>query len=382
MTIKYLTPKRWQYPYLIQPAIFVVLIIGSWTSGRGSQVWGQTWSPQTQETLKKPIAIFWNEVPLRSALNNLSATQGIPMFLDRRVDPGQPISIETQDTSVGEVIYQLAEESGCGVAWLGDLAYLGPPTQVSNLQILRSQLMDICRKLPRGLNRQWLKGSAFEIPDLGQPGHLLERVLESLGAAEMETAVPHDLWSGGQYGSVRPIDQVILLTFGFDLWPKFNSSGELTIGPAPSPQEGKTKIRINKSEREQIGAMVRKEYPAVKLSPAGRDLVMEGPPEDLHELRSAVLRTRWQTKPEMPLASSGEKVVSGRIKGSIGQALNTAAKGLSLELSFEPHLRPKLLQQIDINVRGVTYRELADRVVKGTGLAVLVRSGELVVFER
>lgn len=382
MTIKYLRSTPWQPPCWIHPILLWPLLGWCLSVCAVSLAYGQNWTSQTQETLQKPIAIFWNEVPLRNALDNLSKTQGVPVFLDRRVDPDQPISIETQDTSVGEVVYRLAEKAGCGVAWLGDLAYLGPPSQVSQLELLRDQLVATCRSLPRGLNRIWLKTSPFEIPRLGQPTELLKGVLERLKVTELQIELPHDLWAGTKFDSIRPIDQVILLTFGFGLWPDFKSSGELTIGPMAALQQGKTKIRITKSERDWIRERGQSKYPEVQLSASGRDLVMEGPVREVHDLRSEFLRSRWRVKSGGPSSTSGEKVVSGRIKGSIGQALNTAAKGLSLELSFDPKLRPKLLTQIDINVQSVSYRELADRVVVGTGLAVSVSDGKLEVIEQ
>jgi len=382
MTIKYLRSQRRQYPSWIQP-IRLGSLLGCWiVLGAASSGGAQDWTPQARETLEKPIAIFWNAVPLRDALTNLSATQGVPVFLDRRIDPGQPISIETKDTSVGEVLYRLADQAGCGVAWMGDLAYLGPPSEVSNLHLLREQLLANCRRLPRGLNRLWLKSSEFEIPELSQPNELLKLTLSDLEVPQVSVALPHDLWAGSQYDSIRPIDQLILLTFGFELWPDFGASGKLTIAATPSPQQGKIKIRISKTERDQIRKLVDSKYPTVQLESSGRYLTMKGPPRAIHDLRSEFLRSRWQVKAATTSPLGGQKVVSGRIKGSIGQALNTAAKGLSLQLSFEPALRPRLLTQIDITVQGVTYRELADRVLVGTGLSVSVRDGKLEVFER
>ena len=57
--------------------------------------------------LAKDVRVTWRGVPLRGALDRLAKLHRTAIFLDRHVDPGQRISLETKGATVQRTIEQL-----------------------------------------------------------------------------------------------------------------------------------------------------------------------------------------------------------------------------------------------------------------------------------
>jgi len=228
MTIKYFlqTNKRQWQP--IRLAGMCLILIAAICLVSTSSVDAQATGPADNAVLQKRIAIFWNDVPLRDALNNLSSTQGVPIFLDRRVDPGLRIAFKTDSLAVGEILYQVAEIAGCGVAWLGDVAYVGPISEIATLDVLRDKLIQDCQKLPGSKKRLYLEASSLRIPRLGNPVELTDALLEKMAVQKTGLSVAHDRWVGMEIRSMRAIDKLLLLSFGFGLLPSLQESPWVT----------------------------------------------------------------------------------------------------------------------------------------------------------
>ena len=382
MTIKYFLQagkREWQPIRLAGTCLILTWVI---YLGLTPALHAQSSGPANDTALQKRIAIFWNDVPLREALNNLSKTQEVPVFLDRRVDPGLRITFKTDSLAVGEILYQVAEIAGCSVAWLGGVAYVGPVNEIAALEVLRDKLIQDCQKLPGSKKRLFLEASPLRIPRLGNPVELTDALLEKMAVQKTGLSVAHDRWAGMQIRSVRAIDKLLLLSFGFGLWPVVDAKGNIDFVIQPQVGDEEMKIRLPQGERDSAFERLQAKFPNTAIRKAGKYLVIQGGPDELHKVRHALYRQKWRQTDTTPSSTGGTKVVSGRIRGSIGQALNTAAKGLSLELDFAPALRSQLLQQIDIKVNEVTYEELAERVLENTDLTHSIQGGKLVVTER
>ncbi len=379
MTIKYFlhcNKPEWQQIRLAGMCLVLNWVICVYLSPAAN---GQSMGPANDEPLQKRIAIFWNDVPFREALNSLSSTQGVPVFLDRRVDPGQRITFRTDGLAVGEILYQVAERTGCSVAWLGDVAYVGPVKDIANLDVLRDKLIQDCQKLSGSKKRLFLQASSFQIPRLGNPVELTDALLEKMEIRKTGLAIAHDRWAGTKINSLRAIDKLVVLTFGFGLWPTVDANGDIDLVNQPSIGTQEVRLLLPKNDRDTALRRLKTDFPDTSIRKAGKYLVIQGEPGELHEARHALYRQKWRQTDTAKTGAAGTKVVSGRIRGSIGQALNTAAKGLSLELQFAPELRPKLLKQIDIKVSEVTYEELAERVLKDTDLSYSIEGDKLIV---
>ena len=77
--------------------------------------------------LQMPVGVTWRQTPLRSALNGLSSSQSVAIFLDRRVDPDQKIDFTVDDVELNAALQRLATDHGLGMSYVGCVVYLGPP---------------------------------------------------------------------------------------------------------------------------------------------------------------------------------------------------------------------------------------------------------------
>ena len=282
MTIKYFlqTNKRQWRP--IRLAGMCLILIAAICLVSTSSVDAQATGPADNAVLQKRIAIFWNDVPLRDALNNLSSTQGVPIFLDRRVNPGLRIAFKTDSLAVGEILYQVAEIAGCGVAWLGDVAYVGPISEIATLDVLRDKLIQDCQKLPGSKKRLYLEASSLRIPRLGNPVELTDALLEKMAVQKTGLSVAHDRWVGMEIRSMRAVDKLLLLSFGFGLWPVIDAKGNIDFVNQPQVGDEEMKIRLSQAERDTTLERLQADFPNTAIRKTGKYLVIRGGPDELH----------------------------------------------------------------------------------------------------
>lgn len=336
------------------------------------------------KALKKRISVSWDSADLAGALNTLNRNQGVPIFLDRRVDPGQKIEFRKEDTPVGAIIYQLADQIGCGVCWLGDVAYVGPRDDVARLILLRESLIGELNGMPGTVKRKWLAKGKLEYPRLSCPVDLYARELQRLDLpedAEAKDKLPHDLWADGNFPAMRAVDRLILISFGFGRWPGIEQGRYAGLVVLPDDVPGQANFRISAAHRTAILNKLESGFAANIRSEKNR-VIAEGDPETLYQIRQLIAIQEFAGQRSGTESSGGTEVISGRVKGSIGSALKTVADGLGVELQYDPSLRPILLQQIDLNAVRVTHQELAGMVLENTGLDYTLSDKVLLIREK
>ena len=62
----------------------------------------------------------WSGQPLRPALGDLARLQQTAVFLDRRVDPGQPMDFTQRDATLEDLLSRLAEQLDLGLGATGE----------------------------------------------------------------------------------------------------------------------------------------------------------------------------------------------------------------------------------------------------------------------
>src|SRR6476619_5905863 len=76
---------------------------------------GTTFHQQLQE----PIDSFeWRDRPLRGGLTRSSQTYGVAVFLDRRIDPDQPLTISAHARPLEDTLRAIAHEAKAEMAFL------------------------------------------------------------------------------------------------------------------------------------------------------------------------------------------------------------------------------------------------------------------------
>ncbi len=290
---------------------------------------------QLSQTLAQPLDVFWPNNPLREALTGLSRAQRVAILLDRRVDPGQKLSLNVQNVPLQTVLQMVADRCGLGVSRLGAVVYLGPPSAAQRLRPIAAALEKAVRQLPAASQRKFFQSKPWAWEDLSTPRDLLEQLGQQNGIqiAGLER-VPHDLWAAADLPPLSLVERLTLIAAQFDLTCKLAAGGaRLDLVPVP----------------ESLLALPA-DRPPIPAEPAS-------------------------TKRAEP-ATSVERIRIQRLSvraEPLGPVLRQLAQRLGLELKLdEPAIQQagiSLDQRVSVLVENASVDELLHQLLKSTGLS-------------
>jgi hypothetical protein len=173
---------------------------------------------QLAQGARRTVTIHWDQVPLRDAVERLGELFEDAVFVDRRVDPEQRVTLDVEASDADEVLATIAESRNLGVGRLGPLLYLGPRTAAERLAPLaRAKDKELARL---NIDRQASMGRRMSISwsRLAEPRVLVQSLLEERGVRVIGLKrVPHDLWAAGKLPALTLAQQLTILLIGFDL---------------------------------------------------------------------------------------------------------------------------------------------------------------------
>ena len=139
------------------------------------------------------MTLDWGDVPLRDRLTEFGKKYGVPVFLDRRVDPDQKIELSARDLPVEGVLALAAEKLKLGTCTIGKVHYIGPKGMADVLPALVALRK---RELAQSPARAaWNKSKELKWKEASSPRELAAALAEEAGATlENPEQIPHDLW--------------------------------------------------------------------------------------------------------------------------------------------------------------------------------------------
>jgi hypothetical protein len=168
------------------------------------------------------LSVDWNRLPFGDAVARLRSVATVDVFVDRRVDPDQPVDLSLENARVDEIIARLATSQELGHARLGTLNYIGPATVSDRLVALAALRRREVAQLPQDKKTSLTERRRIVWPTLTEPRGLVARLIEEHGwqvvGAEQ---IPHDLWGAGELPPMALADQLTLLLAGFDCSYRF-----------------------------------------------------------------------------------------------------------------------------------------------------------------
>jgi hypothetical protein len=173
---------------------------------------------QNAGQVRRSVAIHWQRVPLRDALERLETSFDSTIFLDRRVDPNARVSLDIEASSVEEVLISIGAQRGLGVGALGGLVYLGPPAASEQLRAVAATRMEDVAELPGRQQTALNRKRRLTWPRLTEPRGLAKSLMEGTGwRLDRADRIPHDLWPTGELPELALAEQLTVLLIGFDL---------------------------------------------------------------------------------------------------------------------------------------------------------------------
>ena len=190
------------------------------------------------------VNVEWSGVPLRRAMKRLAESSDVPIFIDRRIDPDQQVSLERQEATPTELVAETATTLGLAVVKLGPVLYIIPPAKAESIKADLARQMAAVRRLKPAQAKGWHRSARLDWPDLAEPRALLielaGREKISLQGAEN---VPHDLWPAAELPPLPLVERLLLLLAPFDLTWRIEDEGR---GIVIVPQAGDDKAETAK----------------------------------------------------------------------------------------------------------------------------------------
>jgi hypothetical protein len=302
---------------------------------------------QLSQTLAQPLDVFWSNNPLRPAVASLSRAQRVAILIDRRVDPGQKLSLNLQNVPLQTVLQSIAERCGLGISRLGAVVYLGPPSAAQRLRPIAAALERAVRQLPAASQRKFFQSKPLVWEDLATPRDLLQQLGRQNGIQMVGLErLPHDLWAAADLPPLSLVERLTLIAAQFDETFKIAAGGaRLDLAPVP----------------ESLASL-----------PADRQAISTGPTS-----------TKRAAEPATNLERIRIQRLSVRAE-PLGPVLRQLAQRLGLELKLDEQAIQRagisLDQRVSVLVENVTIDELLRQLLKSTGLSFRRRQNVLEIL--
>ena len=330
--------------------------------------------------LRRPMTATWRGQTLGAALERLSEAQDLPMWLDRRVNPGVEVELSASGASVEQVLSRLAALDEWRAVPFQSLVYFGPRQTADELATLSVRARDGLAKAPPNMRARWLKPSPWSYPRLSEPRRLLGDQIQSVGATLVgELQIPHDLWPARSVPSLAPIDSILLILAGFDLTCELSPSGsELRVVPIKRPVEI-TRRYTARGRRSPAFEQIIAALPPRSVREQGAQLEVSARWEEHERLRGALRPASPPRDRAAPPAGLQAQRFTLKIENQpLDRVLNQLASQLDLNVVWSSNA-PKDPPLISCDVRQVNLDDLLEAILAPAGLAA-TRDGQTVTI--
>ena len=323
----------------------------------GTAVWGWeddaiTQTPAQRDT--KPnwngtTGVMWNEQPLRETLGNFARINSIGFMLDRRIDPGTPVSLDLKQVTVRDVFEQAAAQCGLGFCERETVAYLGPSDAAELLQLLIALRSEQLAKLPKAKRDAMLLPKPFRAEAFDTPVATLQRLAEETGFdGTAFDRLPHDVWLEIDFPNESACAVFSLILIGFDQTLAV-SRDATKLAPIPIPRE-LVVVREYKGQvaRQLTEAELLSLAPDASIASISQGISIETPLEQLAKIEMLIAkrtteynaqqrRTSTQQNPAGDALTrlQNERLTVPPFSGALDKTLKTLAERMQIELIID-----------------------------------------------
>jgi len=316
------------------------------------------------------VTVTWENRALRDALAGLSQQLDVAVLLDRRIDPGQSITLIVREKSAEEALKQLAAAAHAEWRAVGPVIYVGPAHAAAKLPTLAALRRQDAERLPAEVRSRLLKVQAWTWDELAEPRRLLDELAKQAGiTVSNPEVIPHDLWPAVSLPPLAWVDRLSLLLAGFDLTFEIADQGK-AVRLAPFPDKVLLeKSYVTRGPAGTVAAQLRRVAPDAEIRVEQRKIVVAGLQED-HEKIEQLLA--YQNTPKTKTAKKGP--VEQRFSLTVGKndpagaVVRTIATQIGKELKYDTAVLQKLKQNVPLSVKDVTLDELLTVTLKPLGL--------------
>lgn len=304
------------------------------------------------------VSVTWANTPVRTGLQRLTDVHSVPIFLDRRIDPETPVTLQMVNQTLQHVLTKVASQADLEVALLRRSIYLRPRDQVPALAtVYQLRLRQIKTFSAEDISR-WLDRKPMAWDRLSRPRDLIARWSQDAGLqADGLDQVPHDVWDAYHAGELTFCERLTVVLAGFDLSFEPRPRG-FRIVPmeknAVIEQSYAASIRQHPKWSE-----VKQQLAKADVKVGSRELLVTADWETHLQVR-AVFEAR--DAPDVDEVDISRKRFTLTVKDQpFEPVLQALAKQLGVDLIVDPAVSPEIRQRrITLSVQNATLQELLD----------------------
>ena len=330
-----------------------------------------SWKTGTEfdRQLEATLSITWSSNPLRQALGKLSQSQGVAIFLDRRVDPDQEVQFSVPDTALRNVLQRLADHLTLGTCQIGSVVYFGPQRTAAVLRTVAAQTQELSQSLPTAVRSRVLRVKPLQWPERSAPRQLIEQLAAEVTLKiERPEQIPHDLWPAVDLPPLDFAQRLSLLLAGFQLTFEYTDTQAIRLLPLPPTATVERSYSVANQQTAALQEMTQR-FPAARVTRRAGSAIVVAPLE-AHELLQGLLHGRRPpgTTPAKPAAKAESRWTLRIENKPVGAVVKTIATRLERQLEYDPALRSKLNQLVSFEVNEVPLDELLQTTLSPAGL--------------
>ncbi|HPM84936.1 MAG TPA: hypothetical protein PLF81_29740 [Candidatus Anammoximicrobium sp.] len=319
--------------------------------------------------LALPTKVRWAGAhTLRGVLASLADNQRVAIFLDRRVDPDQPVALATEEVPLRDLVQRLAEHLKLGVGRVGPVLYLGPSETAQVLGTVAALKQEADLALPSALRSKLRRTETLSWPELATPRDLIVRLAADAGLqVDGLEQVPHDLWPQGELPPLNFPQAMSLILAGFGLTFDYAPEGSAIRLHALPAKASITRRIPTRGSPALVATEIRRRFPGVPFTIEGGYLVVDS----TIEVADAIgrLLDGSSVRPKPPAAAKGEKRYTLRkTTAPLGAVADAVAKQAGLELRFDPRAQDLRDKIVWIEVQDATLDQLLQILLEPAGL--------------
>ena len=356
------------------PGVAAALLVLAW--GIAPEAAGQR--PETAAAgrvvrqTSRTAMIHWDRVPLRDALARLPTLFDEVVFVDRRVDPQQRISLNVAGAAMDDVLGRIAEETSLGVSQLGSLRYLGPRGSAERLRTVAVVRNEDVAKTSAALRMPLLRRERLSWPRRTEPRGLVTAFAAQRGwRVRQAERIPHDLWTAGGLPELTIAEQLSVLLIGFDLtFEVVEKERALEIVPL-EPVTIKRSYRLP-SRLGDPETVLQQQLPDVAARVEGTTVFVDGPVEDHERLLELLRGSTGRARSSAPVRKTRQVYTLRVQEQPVGEVLRQLAERLQWPIEIdESALRAaglSLEKRVTFAVENSSQEELLEAVLRPAGL--------------
>lgn len=338
------------------------------------------------QAIQKKVSVRWQEVSVREACRRLSETQGVVIWVDRRLDPQSPITLQCEDETVRQVLERIAQSCGAQLVVLPTLCYLGPTDAAVELPTLLEIAREELKTAPLPLRRKLAQKSSIQWQRLTTPQQIVRELTRPLGVSVGGLdAVPHDLFDAGELPITTATDQLTFFLASFDrMWKIGGPGNRIAIVPIVRPLRIARTYNWRGSDKARLDAVLA-QVPVADVRVTGEQVSVIATAQEHEVLRGLLASITELPRTSRPTKRKGpeRKLFSLRLQDqSAGAVLRELARQLNLQLQVDEAAQTSLETRISIDIVQVDLNELLETISKAAGLIVKATDEELQVSPR